>query len=217
MSKKSNPTVIGAFVVGATILLAIAIALFGGAEVLAERNIYVTYFAQNTKGLRVGSNVLLNGVRVGHVSEMALFVDEKTFQSTTKVTIEVLPDSYIVTRDGKMIGEGMKSAVTHEELIQEGGLRATLAAESFVTGQLLLQLQFRPETEAVIRGDADSPHPEIPTIPSDIQVILEKIQHWLADLNEGLNAKELGQRIQNVLRGVDELANSQDLRKSLSS
>ena len=48
MSKESNPTLIGAFVVGATVLLAAGVAVFGGAELFATRIVYVAYFAENT-------------------------------------------------------------------------------------------------------------------------------------------------------------------------
>ena len=69
MSKKSNPVMIGGFVVGAVVLLATGVALFGGSELFAKRYNYVAYFEEQTKGLRVGSNVILNGVRIGYVSE----------------------------------------------------------------------------------------------------------------------------------------------------
>jgi hypothetical protein len=62
MSKKSNPAIIGAFVVGAVSLLAVAVAFFGGSELFQKRVNYVAYFEEQTKGLRVGSNVILNGV-----------------------------------------------------------------------------------------------------------------------------------------------------------
>ncbi len=64
MSKKSNPTVIGGFVVGAVLLLAVGVALFGGAELLAKRTIYFAYFGDDTQGLRVGSKVVMNCVHI---------------------------------------------------------------------------------------------------------------------------------------------------------
>ena len=121
MSKKSNPTMIGAFVVGAVLLLAVEIAVFGGSELLAQRQSYVAYFTQDTKGLRAGSNVMMNGVVIGQVARMALIIDQDDWQSKTEVTIEIFPENYIATSDGQIIGTGPASSVTHDELIKTEG------------------------------------------------------------------------------------------------
>lgn len=216
MSKKSNPTLIGAFVVGGVLLLAIGAAIFGGAELLAPRIAYVAYFTEDTKGLRVGSNVVMNGVQVGYVSKIALLVDQDDFESKTEVTLEILPESFIVTERGVIVDQGPEAQISHRELVNTGGLRALLQAESFVTGQLLVELSFRPDTEAIMRGGDEPPYPEIPTIPSRIQELLAKIQTWIADLSEQFDAEEFATRIENILRGVDELVNSEDVRGTLA-
>ncbi len=216
MSKKSNPTVIGAFVVGAVLLLAIGAILFGGAELLAKRNIFVAYFTEDTQGLRVGSNVMMNGVHIGFVSGMALLVDRDDFESKTEVTIEILPESFTVTKDGVKVGDATDSGVRYEELVGKGGLRATLQSESFVTGQLLVEMRFRPDTEPILRGGDHAPYPEIPTIRSDIKEALANIKNWMTDFGENVDPEELADRINGILRGLDELVNSQDLRESLA-
>jgi paraquat-inducible protein B len=216
MSKKSNPTVIGAFTVGAVVLLAVGAAMFGGAELLAKRTIFVLYFAEDTQGLRVGSNVMMNGVHIGFVSDMALLIDRDNFESQTEVTMEVLPGSWVLTQDGVPIGDSQASEISHEELINTGGLRATLQSESFVTGQLLIDMRFRPETAAVMRGGEHAPYPEIPTIRSDIQAALANIKNWMTDFGNKIDPEELADRLNGILRGVDELVNSQDLRDSLA-
>ncbi len=216
MSKKSNPTVIGAFVVGAVVLLAVGAAMFGGAELLAKRDIYVLYFTEDTQGLRVGSNVMMNGVHIGFVSNMTLLIDRDNFESQTEVTMEILPGSWVLTQDGVPIGDSQASEISHDELINRGGLRATLQSESFVTGQLLIDMRFRPETVAVMRGDEHAPHPEIPTIRSDIQEALANIKNWMTDFGKKVDPEELADRLNGILRGLDELVNSQDLRDSLA-
>ena len=216
MSKKSNPTVIGAFVVGAVVLLAVGAAMFGGAELLAKRDIYVLYFTEDTQGLRVGSNVMMNGVHIGFVSNMALLIDRDNFESQTEVTMEILPGSWVLTQDGVPIGDSQASEISHDELINRGGLRATLQSESFVTGQLLIDMRFRPETVAVMRGDEHAPHPEIPTIRSDIQEALANIKNWMTDFGKKVDPEELADRLNGILRGLDELVNSQDLRDLLA-
>ena len=217
MSKKSNPTVIGAFVVGAVLLLTAGVALFGGAELFANRSYLVAYFTENTKGLRVGSNVMLNGVRVGQVSGMALFIDKETYESKTEVTMQIMPESYVVTDGGLVMGRGLVSEKTSQDAVTQGGLRAMLQAESLVTGQLLVELVFRPETEAVLRGGQLSPYTEVPTVRSDVQELLAKVQTFIANLEEGFDIRVIGERIQSVLAGIDELVHSQHIRETLAA
>jgi len=216
MSKKSNPTLIGAFVVGATALLALSVAVFGGAKLFAKKDFFVAYFAEKTQGLRVGSNVTMNGVQIGHVSGMVLIVNRDTFQSTTAVTMEIRPESWIVTQEGVAIGSGLHHRVPFKKVIKVGGLRARLQSESLVTGQLQVDMTFQPDTKAVMRGGTNPPHPEIPTIPSNIERLMANMQRWIHNLTEDFDAKEFSLRVKSIMRGVDELANSQELRESLA-
>ena len=214
MSKQANPTAIGAFVVGAVLLFAVGAALFGGSEIFKERLVYVAYFEEQTKGLRVGSNIVANGVRVGFVSDVALLVDEAEYTTMTRVTMDILPDAYIPVRNGRPVGD-VEEAMSHRELIDDAGLRAQLEIESFITGQLLVRLDHRPDTQAVMRG-FDTPYPEIPTIPSNIQEILDKIQNWAADVRDTVDISELSESLNDALRNVADLAGSEDLAETLA-
>jgi paraquat-inducible protein B len=214
MSKKSNPAIIGAFVVGAVSLLAVGVALFGGGELFKKRINYVAYFEEQTKGLRVGSNVILNGVRIGYVSEIALLIDEDRYETLTRVTLEILPDTYIPVRDGVPIAEDLRDVIPHEELVQQAGLRAQLEIESFVTGQLLVRLDLRPDTP-IIMSRMDSDYPEIPTIRSDIQELLTRMQRWLANIRDNVDVDALAEGLTNALNGIAALTNSPDLHESL--
>ena len=214
MSKQANPTMIGAFVVGATLLAVLGTALFGGSEFFKERFAFVAYFDEQTKGLKVGSNVVANGVRVGYVSEIALLIDEATYESLTRVTLEILPDSYVPVRNGKPLESGEETMLTYRELVDDAGLRAQLEIESFITGQLLVKLEHRPDTEAIMRGSS-TVHPEIPTIPSDIQEILGRIQNWAMDFRDSVDIGELSSNLNSALKNFGDLAASEDLRESL--
>ena len=215
MSKQANPTAIGAFVLGGVLLLAVGAALFGGTELFAKRSVLVAFFEEQTKGLRVGANVVANGVRVGYVSDIALLVDEGSYETMTRVTLDILPDAYIPVRDGRPIRGGMESGLTYEELIEDAGLRAQLEIDSFITGQLLVRLDHRPDTPIVLRG-VDSPHLEIPTIPSNIQEILEGIQDWAANVRDTVDLGELSASLNDALRNVADLAASEDLAASIA-
>jgi paraquat-inducible protein B len=215
MSKKTSPAVIGGFVIGAVSLLALGVALFGGGELFKKRINYVAYFDEQTKGLRVGSNVILNGVRIGYVSEIALLIDEERYETLTRVTLEILPDIYIPVRDGAPIAEDLHDVIPHEELIQQAGLRAQLEIESFVTGQLLVRLDLRPDTPIRMAG-MRSDYPEIPTIRSDIQELLTRMQRWLANIRDNVDVDALAEGLTNALNGVAALTNSPDLHDALA-
>ena len=214
MSKQANPTVIGAFVVGGVVLIATAFALFGGSQMFAQKNRYVALFDEPTNGLRVGANVLLNGVRVGYVSDIDLIIDEVNFDTDTQVVLELLPED-IKTKSGQRLGDDLAARLDHETLVNQAGLRAALEIESFVTGQLRVELQLRPETAAVMRA-VDPLYPEIPTITSNIQELLNKVQSWFTDVQENVDIGGLSQRLNNVLQAVEDLARSEDLHQSLA-
>ena len=214
MNNKANPTIIGAFVIGAVVLIAVAFALFGGAQIFATKNRYVALFDEPTNGLRVGANVLLNGVRIGYVSDIDLLIDEINFDTDTQVTLEILPED-IMTRSGNSLVSEFGLGLNHDVLINDAGLRATLAIESFVTGQLHVELQLRPETLAEMRS-IDALYPEIPTITSNTQELLNKVQSWFADIRENVNFGAISDELQQMLVGINELVGSEDLRGSLS-
>ncbi len=214
MSKKSNPTVIGGFVIGAVALLVVAVALFGGADMLAPRATIVAYFLEDTKGLRVGSNVVMNGVRVGQVSGMSLIVDRANFASMVEVTLDIQPDAFVTVAENETLD--LHPELAFSEYVNVGGLRAALEAESFVTGQLMVEFEFRPDTPAILRGGDDPPYPEVPTIPSNVQELMEKIRTWTAKIADDIDLQELGARVESILVGVDELVNSDDLRETFS-
>ncbi len=65
-----------------------------------------------------------------------------------------------------------------------------------------------------MRG-VNTDYPEIPTIPSDIQEILDRIQTWAMDLRESVDVGELSTNLNAALKSVAELTGSEDLRQSL--
>ena len=217
MSKKSNPTLIGSFVVGGVALLALAVALFGGAELFAPRGQAVSYFPGNVKGLRVGANVLLQGVRVGFVEDIQLLGDVDTLETLVRVDMELLTDQFKLTRGGMLLDEHdpVVEAMTEQDLI-DAGLRARLETESFVTGQLLVQLELLPDTPAVYRGNHSGSRWEVPSVPSNVEQILDNIQTFVRDFSEKIDMDKLLADIQGIGSGLNELANSEDLRASLA-
>src|SRR5690606_27608732 len=93
MSRKTSPVVIGAFVVGAVVLAVVAVLVFGGNRFFQDKRSFVTYFDGSVTGLRVGSNVLFRGVRVGYVTDIGILADATLGEFTVPVTYQILPDA----------------------------------------------------------------------------------------------------------------------------
>lgn len=216
MSDRSNPAIIGSFVLGAVALLVVAVIVFGGSELFSSKRYLVTYFDGSVKGLRVGSNVLFRGVRVGYVTSIEAVTDPDVDRFGIPVTFQILPDTFTVMSPE---GEPKRFPRTGQRELIDGlirrGLRAKLETESFVTGQLLIQLDFHPQLPAVFRG-VKPRYQEIPSVPSDIQQVLERMQRFAKALGEKVDSDQLIADFEGTLSGLNRLANSPDLAAALA-
>ncbi len=216
MSNKANPAIIGSFVLGAIALLIVAVLVFGGGELFSSKRYLMTYFDGSVKGLRVGSNVLFRGVRVGYVTNIEAVTDPNVDRFGIPVTFQILPDSFkVMSPEGELVSFARSG---HSQLIDElinRGLRTKLETESFVTGQLLIQLDFYPTLPAVFRG-VKPRYPEIPSVPSDIQQVLERLQRFAKAMSDKVDSDQLIADVQGLLTGLNRLANSPDLDAALA-
>ena len=199
MSKKGNKTVIGAFVLGALALMAIAVVVLGAGRFFTRQHVYVTYFDGSVKGLKVGSPVMFRGVKVGTVTDISIVgLPNRTLKIPVVFTLD--PAKFKGTW-----AEFQRDPKTIEKAVVENGLRTQLETLSFVTGQLQLDLDFFPGTPAnFVRLNQE--HPEIPSIHSP----LEELQKTI----ETLPLKEIVDRLDSTLEGVDRLVNSIDAKKT---
>jgi len=205
---------IGAFVLAGVALLVIGVLVFGGRELFQEKQKFVTYFEGSVQGLRVGSNVLFRGVRVGYVTDIQVIADESMLNYQIPVTFEILPESVTVVSGGRVFGSLSASNARLEEMIR-AGLRTRLDVESFVTGQLVVDLDMHPDTKAVFRGQ-DPPYPEIPSIPSGIQQVMQRLEKFVTDVQTKVPIDQLVGDLLSAINGFDELVNSPDLKASLA-
>jgi len=214
MSAKANPVVVGSFVIGALVLLIGAVLVFGSGRFFEERRTFVTYFEGSLKGLRVGSNVLFRGVRVGFVRDIHVKIDQDSGEFLVPVIFQILPEAVArVDPEERLLPSGRTSPGL-EELIRRG-LRTRLEMESFVTGQLVIELDFNPDAPATFWGDPDD-MPEIPSVPSNIQQVLERMQTFVADLQAKVDVDELVTSVANTLAGIEALVRSEDLQGALA-
>jgi paraquat-inducible protein B len=209
MSKKANPTMIGMFVIGAVTLVVVAVLIIAGDTLLQERRQFVAVFEGSVKGLRVGANVMFRGVRVGYVTEINVVLDEDQDYFFVPVLFDTIPTAVQVLSEGELRHiTSEEDRVGYRELIDRG-LRARLETESLLTGLLLIELELDPSQPAVYRA-MDYNVPEIPTVPSEIQAIIRKVQTFAAEIGDKVDIGEVLQDLGSAIDGLDRFLNSDD-------
>jgi paraquat-inducible protein B len=138
---------------------------------------YVMYFNGSVRGLTEGAPVQLRGIPIGRVTDIRLELDKKTAEIRVPVIVELEPDRIgSINEDTKVSDEDVMA-----QLIKKG-LRAQLQTGSLVTGQLLIELDFHPESKRIANLSHNSGLPEFPTTTSSFeefthsaQIIMDKL------------------------------------------
>lgn len=191
MSRQANPTLIGAFVLGAIILGAVAVLLLAGGQWFQERRQHVLYFEGAAQGLQVGAPVVFLGVKVGTVKRIQLGLDSDNRHFMVPVTIEVEPNM-VQSRRGEQVD--LRERETIRKLVEQG-LRGRLKMQSLLTGQLYVDLDFRPDKPARFLA-SDPEVSEIPTIPMAVDELATMLEGFpmadflsdLAGITQSLNS-----------------------------
>jgi len=156
MSKKLNPSAIGAFVIGATMLLVFGLMIFGRGNLFEQKVYYQIFFDKSVNGLSIGSPVMFRGIRIGQVTDIRLalkVMDENAAEKNhwpIQVTIKLLPKSFSMaepTFGYNQLISTFNPAESKEEMnnwlrnmVFNKGLRAQLQTQSMLTG--LLHIEF---------------------------------------------------------------------------
>ncbi|NTU42278.1 MAG: MCE family protein [Nitrospirales bacterium] len=207
MSKPANKTIIGLFVVSSVALLVAAVLIFGSGRFFTTEKKFVTFFDGSVKGLEVGAPVIFRGVKVGEVKEIHLFFNPKDWSAVIPVYIEINPKAFTVPADSGSPEENEKGYVSIEPLI-ERGLKAQLQIQSYVTGQLTVNLDLLPDKPAKLVG-LDKRYPEIPTVPRDIEQLAKTLQD--------LDLEKLYKKFLGAVEGVEAIVNAPGAHELLST
>jgi paraquat-inducible protein B len=185
MAAKSNPKVIGGFVVGAIALLIAGVIAFGGGQYFAKKGQAVLYFdTASMSGLDIGSPITFRGVKIGSVTDILINYDIDAQKLTIPVYVEIELDRIHIIR-------GTQDSRNIHELIDRG-LRAQLVIQSMVTGQASIDLAFHPDQPAVFVGE-EKRYVELPTIPSSIDLLKANLANVLQRIAK-LPLDEIGAR-----------------------
>lgn len=209
MNRQANPVLIGAFVLGALVLAIAGIMVFASG-VLTPVHKNIIYFDGSINGLNIGAPVKLKGVAVGKVTDIIVVFDTERGKIVTPVVIEFEPQK-LHSLEGHEIGPAREVNIKH---LIERGLRAQLQVQSLVTGQLFVEINFRPETPVRLVAGDSAMYPEIPSIPSPKEQIENTIDEIVATIRK-IPLDETMRAILSSIMQVEKLLKSPEITSSL--
>lgn len=208
MSKRANFFAIGLFTLTALILGIFTVLLFGS-SILAKRSTTVLVtFQGSVHGLRDGAKVKAYGVDIGTVRNILIHRIPETGDTVVPVLCDIKVDELSVLL-------GYDSVHAFDEDAERMGLRsnarAMLRAESLLTGLLYIELTENPTDENgfILSDERFAEYPSIPSVPTDMQVLLNSLQTIVASLEstdfQGLieEGKATLAAYRNILAEVD--------------
>ena len=173
MAQKANQAIIGAFVLGAVLLAVAGVVVLGGGRFFRHTQTVVAYFDGSLEGLDSGAPVTFNGVKIGSVTDLRVVIDPRDGSVRTPVFFTIDAHRLHDAGGGKITLQGDFPRL---ELLIQHGLRARLELQSLVTGQLVVALNFYPNTPLRLKG-LSKRYPEMPTIPSSVDRLTRTLEN----------------------------------------
>jgi paraquat-inducible protein B len=208
MAKQANRMMIGGFVILASIIMAASLVVFGSGRFFKQTVKCVLYFDGSVKGLSVGAPVLFQGVPIGSVTSIVLEVDPAKLQLSIPVIIEYDPEKFHVGGGGQHVRRDPRKTIP--KLI-ERGLRAQLGMQSFITGQLDIEIGFNPSAALCYApAQVDKIYKDYIVIPT-----CKSTTEKLADALQKLDLAALEQHLESAMDGIAKLANDPNLPESI--
>jgi ABC-type transporter Mla subunit MlaD len=198
MSAKISPTIIGSFVVGALVLLIIAVIAFGSGRLFRQSKEFVLYFDSSVNGLRVGAPVKLKGVEIGSVKDIRLQLEKELQVDKIPVIIEIDLEK-LTSRGADSIAAGDREAF--RRMIVVRGLR----------GQLLMGTPIN----LVQKPEGNYKFTELPTMPTYLEQAQDTATKILAKLEE-VDYQGLMNTVTAAIDGFTRLVDSPALKSSLN-
>jgi paraquat-inducible protein B len=159
---------------------------------ITETTTFALAFSGTVRGLEVGAPVEFRGIRIGSVKAIELGVDPSgkatlipivliDFEPQRMQAYSTLKGSAEASEDRQKLLEDPVARVRRQ--VEQFGLRARLQTGNLVTGKLFVDMDFYPDAPpAVVANNLG--YPEIPTLPSSLQGLLDGVQQILDKLEK---------------------------------
>lgn len=212
MSKPVSKTAIGAFVVGACLIIAAVIVVIGTGTMFSKKHYCVSFFEGSVQGLSVGAPVKFRGVEIGAVTKIMLtsFQVEQNGEKTRQVTIPVFYEIYDQQLSPKDVSSDDFEKIF--DYMVRSGLRSQMQMQSIITGQYFIQLDFYPD---------DNPlyiYKSLPNKPEGLEDALEipAVTTGLAKLSQTIDKlplEDMLSRLDDSIAGLHNILNSDSTKE----
>ena len=211
MSKQANPSVIGAFVIGALLITVIGLTAFSSGQWLTKKSQFVIYFNESVNGLSVGALVKMQGVPIGKVIDIQVQLSPNSQRILTPVFIEI---DHEKCSQFMAIGNLESQQALMTRLMKEG-LRMQLQYTSLVTGQLYVETLLRPESPIKLTHLNDD-FIELSAVTSSSQEVQKNVTEAIRGI-QNIPFETLSAEVILALKNINQLIGSEDMRQSVRS
>jgi paraquat-inducible protein B len=168
-----------------------------------QRIPYLVEFDGSVRGLRAGAPVEFRGIRAGTVTDVRLEIDAGHNAVRIPIALEIEPQ-----RIGVVQGASDAQPYAVMAALVERGLRAQLKSGNLLTGELLVDLDFHPDSPPASL-DRSGAHPKIPSVPAELEALEASVSAMLTKL-AALPLPELIDDLRRTIKGIDSLVASPD-------
>lgn len=171
----------------------------------------VSYFPGSVRGLAAGSEVVMHGLVVGHVTSVSITYDQSKDAIVAPILYEVEPERVVGV--GRRVYATTRAAV--EDMLRHG-LRASLESASLITGQQMISLDFvkdAPPAPLTMEGDAFL----IPSTEGGGFAGLQASVSALLDKVTDIPFKQIGDNLNDLLKSTNNTISGPQLQQALSN
>jgi paraquat-inducible protein B len=170
----------------------------------------ISYFPGSVSGLAAGSDVTVNGLKVGEVTDVRLTYDAAKDAVSAPVRYEIEPE--------RVIGVGKRmyksDAETLDALLKKG-LRASLQSASLITGQQLVALEFDPDAPPA-EVSMDGPDYVVPATEGGGFAGLTASATELLNKVNTMPFDQIGKNLDGILKSVNDVTQTPQMKKALT-
>jgi paraquat-inducible protein B len=170
----------------------------------------LVYFSSSVRGLGVGSEVVVHGLKVGQVTDVRLSYDPVKDTIVAPVRLEVAPERIVGV--GRQVFKDTQDAV---QTLVSKGFRASLQSGNLLTGEMLVSFEIVPNAPAVTVSEQDGAF----VFPTTDSGGLSGLQASAGDLLRNVNSipfASIGQSLAVMTKNMTALTSGPELQQTLT-